>query len=131
MKSTFMRGFGAFLIVLTIIDGICAGFLFKTINEDGIKKFNTSLMIIVWASSVVLIIIVYAISQILENQEAIIQMLEKNKPEVKKTSTLDSITHTIAKTPTYFDNVGTWECKNCGYINSEKDKFCRSCKEHR
>ena len=72
MKSSFLKGFTIFIMVLGIIGGIILGNIFKIPEFDftsDFDKFNVALMFYTWIATTLYSIPLFAICSVLRHQE--------------------------------------------------------------
>ncbi len=118
--------FKSWLILVEIvyfIIAIIAGFIIKTAQET----FNWSLALLVWASNVPLLAILYAVYSILDNQENQIdisyKILEKLQNSQCHNKSVDkSILSNLASES--LDSNNAWICPKCGDKNKQSSMQC-------
>lgn len=121
MKSQTFKTITGVIGILGVIGSILSGFIFKTVEFDSgynvSEKFNIQLLIGGLISTLLICLVFYGISCILQYLEDI-----KNKFDVKETIPTKNTIH--SKPTTVEKDENTWECPNCGKINQNYVGTC-------
>lgn len=142
MKS-ISKTFGAVIFILGIIGSVFIAIFFgKAINYHSLElERNWGITIILFVScalpSIILSIILYALSEILERQEIIFKALNIS---LEANDKITSISYDNAVNEAHSDlgahNAATtmniskssWKCPTCGHINDISQSSCGLCK---
>lgn len=139
-SEVFKRWYVA-VVILTVIAGVVAGFVFKTGGEVEVsslysidvteEKFNWALMFAIWVSCVPLAAVLYAVYSHLENQEVTINILNSIRINSVSNATVESNkaapTAPISNFAAMDSGNETWRCPKCGTTNLMKNSECKNC----
>ena len=134
--SRVFKTLGVVLVAAVLVFGVIAGFVFATPEEPLLSlygsgrvssdtEFNWILMLLIWFSSIVPIVALYAVYSHLDNQETMMRiMLEIEKNSGKSLSAQKKVSSSFAAMD---KNNRTWKCSLCGATNMLSDAACKKC----
>lgn len=136
-SEVFKRWYVA-VVILAVIAGVAAGFVFKTGGEVEVsslysidvteEKFNWALMFAIWVSCVPLAAVLYAVYSHLENQEVTINILNSIRVSNEDSNSETSApTMQVSNFSAMDKSNDTWKCPKCGVTNLMKDRQCKNC----
>lgn len=126
MKSKTLKTFTIIIAVLGVIGGMILGSIVPEVEISWSGRtqehFNVALMLEAWVGTILYVIPCFALSNVLENQEAIFDKLEENTIEQEKLSV-----NTLLPTPKNDE----WVCDKCSTVNPNTYNFCQNCGNQR
>lgn len=126
------------LVLITVIVGVIAGFVFKTGGDAEISsygyyisasepKFNWLLMISIWISCLPLAAILYAVYSHPENQEITINLLNAIYNDINNEKNNNNESSPLTNFLAMDKDNKTWRCPQCNTVNLLKDTACKNC----